>query len=204
MLLKVNLTYSPWGKTARLLRWVMIPALGLPLLLADPPAPVGVNAPVLLIKVAYGEGGVNSTTTPNVVAPQVLITDADHVPVPSVSVTFAVDKPGLGMFGGNQTSFSTRTDAYGVAVARGYVPLRPGSLTVSVLAEKDGVTAVHQIHQRNWNKSYSALGGGGHRKWPVVAAAVGAAGAITAYALSGGEAPIATITLGQVGIGGPR
>ena len=204
----MRITNSFPNGAARAIRCAIASAVCLSVLWADPPAatPVGAKTPVLLIKVARGQGGVNSTTTPNVVVPQVLITDGDNNPGPGVSVTFTVDKPSLGKFATGQASLATKTDEQGVATARGYVPTRSGNLTMSVNAEKNGVKATEgEIHQRNWNKPYSASLGAPRKKWPMMAAAAGAAGAVAAVVLTGGSPEaIATITAGQVGIGGPK
>jgi hypothetical protein len=196
------------GRTHGSLAWTLFWTACVASAVADPTTPVVVTQTSgLSIRVMQGEGGVNSTTSPNVVVPQILLTNAEGLPVTGATVTFTTEKPELGMFQGQTASVVARTDQRGIASAQGYKPARTGNLTISVSAEKDGNRASNVIHQRNWKNPYSALGSRGHRKWPVVAAGIGAAGAIAAYTLSGGaagELPTATISVGQIGLGGPR
>jgi hypothetical protein len=107
----------------------------------------------LYINILEGEGALNNIRQRDAREPVVQVTDENHKPVAGVALLFLIHGGSSGAtatFDGG-LSFSTTTDAQGIAHAAGlHLGTHPGSFTISVTASVNGVVAATSvIHESN-------------------------------------------------------
>jgi len=127
-------------------------SLGLPAYAQLNPT-AGPGSQHLIITIIEGEGALNNIRQRDAREPVVQVTDENHKPVSGVALLFLIhgNSGATATFGGNSLTFSTTTDAQGIAHAGAlHLGTHPGSLTISVTASVNGVVAATAvIHQAN-------------------------------------------------------
>jgi hypothetical protein len=107
----------------------------------------------LIITIIEGEGALNNIRQRDAREPIVQVTDENHKPVSGVALLFLIhgNSGATATFGSNSLTFSTTTDAQGIAHAGAlHLGTHPGSITISVTASVNGVVAATAvIHQAN-------------------------------------------------------
>lgn len=119
-----------------------IPAIG---------SPVHAAAPALRIKVLRGSSSNNNMATGGSVSPAVLVMNALGKPVEGALVIFMAPSTGSSVdFSGTGPLVSVQTDETGTEVAPRIRPVGGnGPVEISVLAEKNGISANVSIYQMN-------------------------------------------------------
>ena len=147
----------------------------------------GKTTPAFKIVVIAGEDAVNVIQQKTAVAPIIEVRDRNNLPIPGVTVTFAVSGQGATFAGGVQ-SLTVVTNAAGQAAAAGLTPTATGALQISATATFQGQTVAATIAQSNVMTAAQATaagvaaGGGGGISGTtigILAAAVGG-GAVAA------------------------
>lgn len=158
------------------------------------------------IVVLKGEGAVNIIQQKTAVAPLIEVRDRNNLPVPGVTVTFAVGS-GPASFGGASTITAT-TNALGQATATGFAPSAAGAVHINVTAVVQGEKLAAAITQTNFATAAQAAqagasaasGGGSGSSAAAAGGAAGGGGGISAMtigiigAAAGGAAVVATQT----------
>ena len=174
---------------------------------ASPPLPS-----VLTIIVLEGNNVSNSIPLGRPVTPVIEVRDENDFPVEAATVVFTLPENGpSGVFPGNRTTFTTRSDARGQAAAPFTVNGTPGLFRIQVsatLGNRKGDVSIVQtnttgayigpvIPKKPWYKKWQI--------WAIVGAAAGAgiAVAVTRGGSSSSSSGI-TISSGGVVFGGPH
>ncbi len=140
----------------------------------------------LRVVVVEGEGAINDIGARTAKAPVVRVEDDDGRPLPGVTVTFVLPDMGAGgYFSHSGMSFTTTTDAGGIAAAG---TLRPnniaGRFSIRVTAARAGRTATAMVTQVNAAPEIAPRRSS-RKKFVILGLAAGAA-AGTIFALKGG------------------
>ena len=172
-------------------------------LAARPDAPV-VQTPPLRIEVVAGEGGVNSLTTPNVIAPIIRLRTSAGTPVTGAKVRFELSSPAKGSFADGSVALETKTNGRGEASAFGYRPREAGQFVIKVIASSEDASVDANIRQRNDRQPYAIVRqhGWSKRKWVIAAAGAAAAATAVVIATRPKNSSSVTITLGAPTTGG--
>ena len=128
-------------------------SLGLPVYAQSLNPGAGAGSQHLIITIIEGEGALNNIRQRDAREPIVQVTDENHKPVSGVALLFLIhgNSGASATFGSNSLTFSTTTDAQGIAHAGAlHLGTHPGSITISVTASVNGVVAATAvIHQAN-------------------------------------------------------
>lgn len=106
----------------------------------------------LNITILEGEGALNNIRQRDAREPVVQVTDDNHKPVAGAALLFLIHSNGgaTATFGENSLTFSTTTDAQGIAHATGlHLGPHPGSITITVTASVAGVVAATAVIQQS-------------------------------------------------------
>lgn len=170
-----------------------------------------VSKAAFTVRVIKGEDAVNIIQQKTAVAPIVEVRDRNNLPLPGVSVTFAIGSGQAASFGGLST-LTVATNAAGQAVAAGFTPSAVGALEINATAVFQGQAVIATITQTNVLTAAEAAataagnagvgagaatgtaGSGGGLSATTLAIVGGAVagGAIVAKESLGGDTPIAT------------
>ncbi len=178
---------------------------------SQPAVPQSVPS-VLKIVMLEGNNSTNSIPLGRSVTPIVEIRDDNDFPVEGATVVFTLPETGpSGVFPGNRTSLTTRSDARGQAAAPFMVTGTPGKFRIQVRAAAGNRKGEAWIDQTNTTGAY--IGAAIARKpwyknwkiWAIVGGAAAGGGAV-ALTRGGGSSssPGITITGGGPIFGGPR
>jgi hypothetical protein len=173
--------------------------------------PLRAIARELKVFVLQGEGAVNSIRTRSATEPVVEVRDERNQPVQGAEVVFQLPAVGPGgLFAGQKSTWTGRTDANGQVVAAGFVPNQEqGRFHIRVTATHSGNIGRATVAQSN---SIRPVPSGeprraGHSGWWKAVAVMGAGGAVGGilWATRRGEGrPTVVLQPGTVSFSGPR
>lgn len=178
---------------------------------SQPAAPQSVPS-VLKVVVLEGNNSTNSIPLGRSVTPIVEVRDDNDFPVEGATVVFTLPATGpSGVFPGNRTSLTTRSDARGQAAAAFMVTATAGRFRIQVTATAGNRKGETWIDQTNTTGAYigpAIARKPWYKKWKIWAIVGGAAvaGGVVALTRGGSSAspPAITITGGGPVFGGPR